>query len=84
VRCRPQRSELARRWETRHGRRRGERGDERRQAPRQIWMQQVAGDNRVRGVRLRLECRTPGLDRIPADRPQPGQPRWSCTTAASG
>jgi hypothetical protein len=69
-----ERLELACRRQLRDRRGGAERRDERGQAPWQIRVEQVAGNDGVRRVRLRVERGTPCLDRVPAVRPQPGQP----------
>ena len=70
ARPRAQRLELARGRELRQRRRRGERRDERGQPAREVRVEQVPGDDRVRRVRLGLERGAPCLHRIALVRPQ--------------
>ena len=70
-RRRAQRRELASRRQAGDRGGRGERRDERGQATREIGMEEVPGDDRVRRVRLGVEDRAPGLDGIAGVRPQP-------------
>ena len=57
-----------------HRGRRREGRDERGQAARQLRVQQVPGDERVRRVRGLVENRAPGLDGVAFVRPQPREP----------
>ena len=64
---------------------RGEGGDERREPAREVRVQQVAGDDGVGRVGLRLEsCDRQAAVGSPSFAQSRASPRWSCTTAASG